>query len=475
MLYFKKYSDAPNFRDYRNNVDDKTVLVNPDKGWYLHFVDNGMRRGIYRDDIEEGNFLKEVPGLKQLYLRIDWSDIEKEEGVFDWSEIDRIMDEWGAHGYTFSFRFCTYEGNNHSIPYATPKWVFDKGAKYIKVIFDYEHQSQYFPVTDPDSYEPIYDDEIFLHYVDLFLAECSRKFNGNPLVDYIDIGTFGTWGEGHTSTGSDSVYPFSVLDKHVDLHVKHFPDTQLFLLWGFLYCPIMNQVPGYEPYLEKWLSLGIGLRSDSVNVASFSKEYAYDSLGAPDLFELFAKESPINIENAHQRLCPPEAFRDGLSFIEALKNSQATFAGFHGYITEWWPKYKYLHEYLANRLGYWYFLQGVDLPETITEAEAKSLPITLYVENKGYAHAYHKYQPKFLAVSVSDGKSYEVSCTDFDNRLWQSNEKVQVKTTLSFKDVPAGAYHLYFGLQKGNRPILFAYDSAKQKEGLLDLGEFSIH
>lgn len=41
---------------------------------------------------------------------------------------------------------------------------------------------------------------------------------------------------------------------------------------------------------------------------------------------------------------------------------RATYAGFHGFVTKWIAEQRPLHEYLANRLGYWYFIEGFSLP-----------------------------------------------------------------------------------------------------------------
>ena len=73
------------YRDLRQQQDDKTVLENPHKGWYIHYIDNGARNDTYRSDITSPEILKKLPGTKFLYLRLDWSDIEKDDGQFDFS------------------------------------------------------------------------------------------------------------------------------------------------------------------------------------------------------------------------------------------------------------------------------------------------------------------------------------------------------------------------------------------------------
>lgn len=90
----------------------------------------------------------------------------------------------------------------HDVPYATPKWVFDSGAEF------YEHslkksgiRNMYFETHIDESFEPIYNDPVYLKYLERFVAECARKLDNDLRVECIDIGTFGTLGEAHTGLG----------------------------------------------------------------------------------------------------------------------------------------------------------------------------------------------------------------------------------------------------------------------------------
>ena len=117
-------SVSDSYIDLRHLADDKTVLENPHKGWYYHFVDNGLKRPVYRDKITEVKKFK-TPCMNHLYLRLDWIDIQGAgEDIYDFSPIDEIMEKWAPLGYKFALRFCCYEP---WLEYATPKWVFDLG------------------------------------------------------------------------------------------------------------------------------------------------------------------------------------------------------------------------------------------------------------------------------------------------------------------------------------------------------------
>ena len=65
-----------NFIDLRLLADDKTVLKNPHKGWFWHYIDNGYGRGNYRANHDPGDDLADFPGLNHLYLRFDWGDVD---------------------------------------------------------------------------------------------------------------------------------------------------------------------------------------------------------------------------------------------------------------------------------------------------------------------------------------------------------------------------------------------------------------
>ena len=447
VKYFFKKSDAF-YRDLRRFADDKTVLTNPHKGWYLHFIDNGVTRPTYRNSVSSPEDILGIPGMPFLYLRIDWNDIEKDEGVFDWSYIDEIIDVYGSKGYKFMFRFCTYEGKEFS---ATPKWVFEKGAKYN--VFG-------------DAAEPVYDDPIYKEYLDRFIAECARKFDGKDFVETIDIGTFGTWGEGHTEQGSYIIYPFEVLKWHVDLHIKHFKNTQLIINDDMI--RHLSNLDDEESIrlAEYCKENGLGIRDDSINVEYYVKVMGFDSLVAPELFDYFKDSAPVDLEFEHYGCSgTPERFGDGLKHIEALRKTNATYAGFHGHAIQWYSERKNIHDYLANRLGYWYFINGL----SPTLLSGSNPVLTLYVENKGFSRAYHNYTFR-VELEGESGNRTRVLEGAAKNEKWLPNEEIACHLELTLNGVGAGTYKLFVGLFEGEAPIKFAIEQERYKDGyyLLD-------
>lgn len=431
---FDRRSASALFHDLRPMQDDRRILRNPHKGWYWHYIDNGYLRDNYRAEHDPSDHLERFPGLNHLYLRFDWGDIEKERGVYDWSYIDEIMDEWSRYDYRFSMRFVTYEASAE-IPFATPEYVYRAGARGFRFA--------------DGRLEPDYSDPIFLENLERFMQEAGRKFNGDKRIELIDIGTFGTWGEGHTWAGSDIVYPSSVIKRHIDLAVKYFPDTFLILNDDHINHRWARGNDENIDLIDYAVSRGLGLEDDSVCVAGYARDYGYNTLRTPWLFDKFYENAPTVLEFEHFQNVEPDVFKNGYPFIDAMQRTGCTFAGFHGYPVPWLEREPYLTEYAANRLGYWYFLDSAEVGNMTSYSRNR---VVLNFENRGFAKAYHKYELR-LRLSGENGVFTEtVPC---DNREWKAGEITTVRTEI-FPAVPHGSYRLYVGLFEGERPIELA-------------------
>ena len=55
----------------------------------------------------------------------------------------------------------------------------------------------------------------------------AQRYDGNPEVAFIDVGSFGVWGEGHTFASTAKPYSAETVRRHIDLHTKHFKKTLL--------------------------------------------------------------------------------------------------------------------------------------------------------------------------------------------------------------------------------------------------------
>ena len=457
------------FVDLRAREDDRTVLKNPHKGWFWHYIDNGMLRPMYREEHDiAGDGLEDFPGLNHLYLRFDWGDVEKTEGDYDFSYLDETMELWCARGFTFQLRVCTYEASP-KIPFATPRFVYEAGARCFRL--------------PGGNLQPDYADPVYLEKLENFMRVFGARYNHDPRVELVDIGTFGTWGEGHTAGGGDRlIYPVEVMLKHMALSARCFPDKTLIMnddvIASRFGCPDEDR----QLLLDYARARGFGLQDDSICVQIY-KTGRYDFLRTYWAFDALYPAAPsvIEFDHYHAVLTDPDLLRGGLSALEAVRRAHATYAGFHGYPREWLARERYLTEYLANRLGYWFFLTGADVPPM--PAGAVSL-IRLHIDNRGYAPAYHRYQLRLRLVGA-EGVAYE-QALDADPRLWQPGQTSVVTAGVRPRGVKPGRYEVQVGLFEGGcgeahggncgagRPVRFAMREEFVEDGYCKVCETEV-
>ena len=165
--------------------DDGRALINPYMGWTMHYYSNIPYN--YGWNLEPSDSLEWFEGCSVIYLRLPWAYIEPEEGVFNWSIVDTPAQRWIEKGKQVAFRFTTSE---NWVEYATPKWVFDAGAKGVR--YDWGE-----PFKEDGKYvDPEFDDPIYLEKLENFLKAAGERYGNNPNVAFIDVGTYGMWGKG---------------------------------------------------------------------------------------------------------------------------------------------------------------------------------------------------------------------------------------------------------------------------------------
>ena len=433
------------YRDLRYMEDDKAVLKNPHKGWFWHYIDNGYARPAYREEHEISDGLGDFPGLNHLYLRFDWGDIEKEEGAYDFSYLDETMELWGGRGYKFHLRVCTYEGTN-KILFPTPKFVYDAGARCYK--------------TPGGAIQPDYGDPVYLEKLDNFIRVIGKKYNGDPRIELMDIGTYGTWGEGHTVHGDYKIYPLETIKKHLDITARHFPDTFLLINDDLIASRFANGEEDCRELLDYAAARGFGLQDDSICVQIYT-EGNYATMRTAWAFDKLYKNAPSVIEFDHYTamIDKPHLFRGGLTTIEACKNAYATFAGFHGYPRPWLKREPHLTEYLANRLGYWFFMPAAEVPPLLLNA---GNIVKFHIINKGYAPAYHRYQIKIKLKNETGEFTRDL---DADTRLLTPGEKTELAFKFVPRDITAGRYGVYFGMFEKDTPVRLAIKNEFYENG----------
>lgn len=340
--------------------DTGEALENPGMGWVLHFYDNVPEN--YGSKLAPSDTVDDFPGLTVVYLRIPWCYLEPEEGKFVWSVLDTPAQRWIAKGKQVAFRISCSES---WLRFATPEWVYKAGAK------GYFFEPGKGVVDGGPYWEPDYDDPVFLEKLDNFLVAMADRYDGNPEVAFVDVGSFGVWGEGHTFASTKLKYPATTVIKHIDLYCKHFQHTLLVANDDFSF-------QGDETIDYAW-RLGLTLRDDSILVQPGEKAYFHANLA-----QKFWRDRPVILECEHYGISRDRGYwQDGSLYYQAVEDYHASYVSIH-----WWPR-EFLEENrqlvhrINLRLGYRLQLIEARYPKQVKLGT--QLPVVMKWRNAGVA------------------------------------------------------------------------------------------
>ena len=462
--------------DLRNKWDTIRPLINPDKGWYHHMLDNGINKYLIQDEKDLTGF----PGMDHLYLRLAWAYLEPEEGKFDWSYIDELVEKYVPMGYKISFRISCKETGAapgsvpveiNGIRYATPYWVVKAGAKGIEQ-----------PEFGSASWTPVWDDPVFLEKLDHFHKAFAEKYDGKPWVRYIDVGSIGEWGEGHTHFSTRIPPSVEEVKTHMNLHLKHYKHSQLIVTDDLL--AYEKPEEDQKELLDYAIKNGFSLRDDSPMVQYHVENNLHLwTVLHPGYFEAAYKIMPTVFELEHYGKVKtnghwlgkngeeiiPEVGESGANiFRNSVRIIRPTYIGFHGYLGEWLKDNPDLTRELLNLCGYWYF------PKSINHIQYKNGKLSFEMEwlNKGVAPAYTTYQIRGKLIPVEKtSESIDFMVEDSGNKNWVPNQTSIEKYTGTLSGKPKGEYWLAIQLfdTKSEKPVEIGL-----KENLTNNGYFLI-
>ena len=380
-------------KTYENNE----LLLNPGKGLVSRKCSN--------------NTADELTSV--LYYRFRWCDIEPEEGKFEWSIIDKKMEDAISRNKKIAFGVANASTSSSTIKYISPEWVFTSGAEY----YEYTSTNGNLQII------PDWTDEIYLEKLNNFIKALGERYDGNENIEFIDIRSYGNWGEQHLiPIGGEDISSKELKDLYIKPYMDNFKKTRLVIPWG---------LEQYNDTYNWGIDNGISIRRDGIMKYSNGQscfEYAYGKV--PTIFE-YNNEYTTLKENG---LWSEEKL---LEYIENWKPSY----------TEIWPEmYEDNPEfckYIGNKIGYYFRFKEANFTNTI-EVDSNN-NISLKFVNEGVAPLYEDCTVYIglLDENYNLVKKYK---TDIDPHTWMPNEEKTENINVIFDDIEPGNYIISFGL-----------------------------
>jgi len=199
-----------------------------------------------------------LPFVDVLYIRCDWRNVQSRPGRLDLDPIWKLtLDAAKSRGLRVAFRVQlsspVFEPEQISLPeFLRPKIPMVKIGRIPG-----RGNSEYI--------EPRYDHPEFQKAFTELNGLLAAEFDGDPLIEWVDMMQYGFWGEGHTSDFpnpfSDDVVAERTFVQMTELQLESWKKTPL----AFNTQPDISKV-GNRKTLAMAMNAGAWLRSDSIIV-----------------------------------------------------------------------------------------------------------------------------------------------------------------------------------------------------------------
>ena len=209
-------------------TEETGVIHNPGQGW-------STMGGKWSFDQSDP-----VVNVGSVYCRFSWTSLEPEEGRYNWKPLDELLAFAASKGLPASFRImCASQHSNTGWP--TPPWVFKKGAKDEPFIVPKVLRGQ---PTNMVHHTPVFDDPVFMAAHKRFVKALAARYDGDPRLAGLDLGSYGHWGEWHCGGLPPDTnryvaaearaklkwvpprkYPFEIRKQYADWYLENFKKT----------------------------------------------------------------------------------------------------------------------------------------------------------------------------------------------------------------------------------------------------------
>ena len=440
------------------------LLANPGIGWQT----------FNRSSAQDKNLPGWIPSTI-YYARWGWSAVEPRPGAIDTKLIDGALQQARAAGQKLAFRImCCTPDKTRSYG---PAWIRAVGGRVL--------------VADRSGVEGIevvdLDDPIVLErHLDL-IRRLGERYDGNPDLDHVDLGSVGWYGEWHMSHSRVAKMPtVENCLKVVDAYLAAFKRTPLIMLLN------AEQCAAYA------IRRGTGWRADSLgDLGRFSATWNHMKVAYPVWYRKAQaqdawKTAPIAFE-------PPDEVADYIKrgwplryiFNYGLALHGSHYNGKSGRLPQE-PQFQEELKRFLRRLGYRFVLN--ELRHAAQARAGTMMEISTQWQNVGSAPCYKPYR---VAYCLSDGKGFQRvfagsvtvnqwmpgSIEVFTEEFLQNPKELppgpvqQLSETITLPaDLKPGDYTLALGIigESGEVPVVRLGIQGRAKDGWYPLSRITV-
>lgn len=403
-------------------IDD--VLPNPFKGFAPW---TGTDTPVYPKMLEKAT--------------VPWRKVEPEKGRIDWAWIEADWPD-GTNGARVGLRIAAaYPGGDEP---DLPQWLIDEGIE----MRSYEIDGK--PGMAPD-----WDAPRFLEAHRNLILALGARYDNDPRLGWIDIGSYGFWGEWHVFGSEHLAGSEAAKRQIIDVYFEAFPNTPKVIAFD-------------DDFATRYVTeRGGGIRNDCLGRTS-SNEWYLQSIRRidPTLLGRVWKQAIITGEfcggarGAVQGTT--EAFESTLAFIRETHWSWIGPAG--GAIEPVDEAHRRNLDLLHKTLGYRFVLR--EATHAPAAGAGQAWGVTLTLENVGVAPFYFDWPVEVELRHEASGQTF-LQRVDVDIREWLPGRHVVPLRIDLPDDVPAGRYTVRLGIvdPMTGRPGIYFANTGRDENG----------
>jgi hypothetical protein len=409
-------------------VEIDSSFSNPGRG----FATTGR---VFNKDVTD---VPRYPRSGIVQIRRYWDQLEPKRGEIRFAMIDSILDEAQKEGQQMVFRVM-----NQNVKMRLPKWVVKEGVKK--------------GATDP------YDNPVFLREQKKLIKALAQRYDGDPRIAFIDIGTVGQWAEWHTTMEGQGIKMPSKKNqkKIIDWYVNGFKKT-----------PLVMQIGGARNgMLHYAISKGAGWRADcwgGYGKVGFHSMEKYPKLLSKARAYNAWKHAPVALEPCYtMKKWVEEDWDFDKNLSKALQwHASVVHNGDQSIPKEYWPKVKKFE----RKVGYRFVLEELKYPSTVKSGT--KMNYIMKWKNAGDAPIYYNYPLAFRFRATEDSSKSFVVKTNARIKKWMPGESTIKSKVKIPKDISPGKYHVDIGIlnPETGKPMINLAIKGKTHDGWYEVG-----
>jgi hypothetical protein len=435
-VFFLNGDDAKNEEydlSFALTENEEPITKNPGKGWIRYTATDFTAK----EAEEPGEQYAEEIALDKIaddysttgYTRLRWAEVEPEKGKYNWELIDNYLESFEKRGMKFAFGVMGLDTSKGGP--TTPLWVVEEAKAAGESTWTHSAQGK----TVENTHEGI--GTKYLENYEVFLKAMAERYDGDPRIEFIDVRSYGNYGEFHRIS-ADKLDPIGIdgMKKHISMHTDYFKKTQIIVATGpFYHSNSTSAQPNL--YLDApWIiEQGVGIRNDAGYTSQewtrrFHGSYPAILEQGPH-YQQFKFQYGFNIE--HYMKC---IATDRFSYLDLGEWGDSTV----DFVREQKP----VIDYLCNKMGYHFVLENVSMPKKVKSDENFSIKFDWI--NEGITYLY-KDAVIDVAILDADGKVVKTFRSGANpTRNWAPGTPIEDVVNLNLADVENGTYKVAIGL-----------------------------